>query len=285
MRRCRYAPNSFASNLINDVISARESLRLSFHDAVGYSQSGLLNGGGADGSLIIFSDTELTYRGNSGMDDPVYALKPFLTRHSVSAGDLIQFAGAVGLTNCPGAPRLEFYAGRPNATIPASDGSIPSPGGTPDAILARVQDVGISPAELVHLLASHSVAYADHVDTTKKHIPLDSTPNQFDTQFFLEVLLKGKGFPANGSGNPFESSSALYAEGEMRLQSDFALSRDSRTACTWQEMISKHHIFPSFILSLLRRPLTPFRNRQPGFNDEQLPEGDGQSCGNRAGQV
>ena len=39
---------------------------------------------------------------NLGIDDSVNALKPFLTRHLVTAGDLIQFAGAVGITNCPG---------------------------------------------------------------------------------------------------------------------------------------------------------------------------------------
>lgn len=73
-----------------------EALRLTFHDAIGFSKSGKLKGTGADGSMIIFSDIETAFAANDGIDDPVNALKPFLTRHDVTAGDLIQFAGAVG---------------------------------------------------------------------------------------------------------------------------------------------------------------------------------------------
>lgn len=39
----------------------------------------------------------------------------------------IQFAAAVGVSNCPGAPRLEFLLGRPKATRPAEDLTVPEP--------------------------------------------------------------------------------------------------------------------------------------------------------------
>jgi manganese peroxidase len=39
----------------------------------------------------------------------------------------IQFAAAVGVSNCPGAPRLEFLLGRPKATRPADDLTVPEP--------------------------------------------------------------------------------------------------------------------------------------------------------------
>lgn len=74
-----------------------ESLRLTFHDAIGFSQSGKLQGNGADGSIIIFQNIELAFPENAGIDDSVDALSPFLTRHNVTAGDLIQFAGAFGM--------------------------------------------------------------------------------------------------------------------------------------------------------------------------------------------
>ena len=74
-----------------------ESLRLTFHDAIGSSKSGKFQGNGADGSMIIFSDIELAFPENAGIDDSVDALSPFLTRHNVTAGDLIQFAGAFGM--------------------------------------------------------------------------------------------------------------------------------------------------------------------------------------------
>ena len=60
---------------------------------------------------------------------------------------------------------------------------------------------------------------------------------QSDSQVFLEVLLKGKSFPGNGS-QPGEVLSPLA--GEMRLQSDFVLSQDPRTACFWQAMVSEY---------------------------------------------
>lgn len=73
-----------------------ESLRLTFHDAIGFSKSGALKGTGADGSMMIFSEIETNFAANAGIDDSVDALSPFLMRHNVTAGDLIQFAGAVG---------------------------------------------------------------------------------------------------------------------------------------------------------------------------------------------
>ncbi len=105
-------------------------------------------------------------------------------------------------------------------------------------ILARMADAGFSPQELIHLLASHTVARADHVDPTIQAVPFDSTPFTFDTQIFLEVLLKGTGFPGTAN-NTGEVESPLPTQGEMRLQSDFLLARDERTACEWQSMVGE----------------------------------------------
>ena len=41
----------------------------------------------------------------------------------------IQFAGALALTQCPGAPRVDFLLGRKDATRPAPDGLVPEPFG------------------------------------------------------------------------------------------------------------------------------------------------------------
>jgi hypothetical protein len=163
------------------------------------------HGGGADGSMLIFPNVEPNFAANNGISDSVDALLPFLAAHPVTAGDLIQFAAAVGISNCPGAPKLEFKAGRPNATAPAPDGLIPEPQDSVTKILARFADGGgFSPSEVVALLASHSIARSDHVDPTISAVPFDSTPFTFDTQIFLEVLLKGTGFPGTG-GNVGQS--------------------------------------------------------------------------------
>ena len=80
--------------------------------------------------MIIFDEIETNFAANAGIDDSVDALSPFLTRHDVTAGDLIQFAGAVGVSNCPGAPRLQFFAGRPAPTQASPDLLVPEPFGT-----------------------------------------------------------------------------------------------------------------------------------------------------------
>ena len=219
---------------------AHESLRLTFHDAIGFSQSGALKGTGADGSMIIFSEIETNFAANAGIDDSVDALSPFLTRHNVTAGDLIQFAGALGITNCPGAPQLEFLAGRPNATFPADDNTVPLPQSDVTTILNRMEDAGFTPAELIHLLVSHTVARSDTLVPGHQAVPFDSTPFTFDTQVFLEVLLAGTGVPFGvNNTDGAEVDSPLPDAGEMRLQSDFALARDARTACEWQSMVGK----------------------------------------------
>jgi len=41
----------------------------------------------------------------------------------------IQFAAAVGVSNCPGAPRLEFQLGRPTAACEAEKSTVPEPFG------------------------------------------------------------------------------------------------------------------------------------------------------------
>ncbi|GJJ15783.1 54S ribosomal protein L12, mitochondrial [Clathrus columnatus] len=216
-----------------------EVLRLAYVDAIGFSLENPSAGGGADGSVLIFPDVESEFNGNEGIGDSIDALLPFLSAHNtISAGDLVQFAGAVGLTNCPGAPQIQFLAGRPNATAPASDGLVPQPQDSVDSILARFADAGFSPDEVIALLAAHSIGRADNIDPTINAAPFDTTPFTFDTQIFLEVLLKGVGVPGT-SGNLGEALSPLPAAGELRLQSDFALARDPRTACTWQGFINQ----------------------------------------------
>ncbi|KIJ46873.1 class II peroxidase [Sphaerobolus stellatus SS14] len=227
---------------------AHEVVRLTFHDAIAISSSlkgqGKPAGGGADGSMLVFPDVEPNFSANNGISDSVDALLPFLATHPVTAGDLIQFAGAVALTNCPGAPKLEFLAGRPNATAPAPDGLIPEPQDAVEKIFSRFSDGGgFTPDEIIALLASHTIARADHVDPTLDAAPFDSTPFTFDTQIFVEVLLKGIGFPGTGN-NTGEVESPLPTTfekdvGELRLQSDFALARHPTTACTWQGFVNE----------------------------------------------
>ncbi|OCH84095.1 manganese peroxidase precursor [Obba rivulosa] len=239
---------------------AHEAIRLTFHDAVAISRSlGPAAGGGADGSMLLFPTVEPNFSANNGISDSVNNLIPFMAKHpTISAGDLVQFAGTVALSNCPGAPQLAFLAGRPNQTIAAIDGLIPEPQDSVTKILERFDDAGgFTPFEVVSLLASHSIARADKVDETIDAAPFDSTPFTFDTQVFLEVLLKGTGFPGTDN-NTGEVASPLPLTsgndtGELRLQSDFALARDGRTACFWQGFVNKQDFMAQSFKSAMEK--------------------------------
>jgi hypothetical protein len=61
------------------------------------SPNALCRGGGADGSFLLFPQTEPLQEANDGTEDTVNNLLPFLARHNVTAGDLIQFAGGCSI--------------------------------------------------------------------------------------------------------------------------------------------------------------------------------------------
>ncbi|TDL26243.1 manganese peroxidase [Rickenella mellea] len=218
--------------------ASHSALRIVFHDAIGFSKTKNF-GGGADGSIIMFDDPELGYAANNGIDEIADDLRPVADAHGKSYGDIIQFAGAVGVANCAGAPRLKFLAGRPNATAPAPDGTVPDPFQTVPVILARMKDAGFSPEEMVALLASHTIAAADKVDESIPGTPFDSTPDVFDTQVFIETQLRGLTFPGTG---PHLGEVASGLVGEMRLQSDHNFARDDATSCTWQSLANNHNL-------------------------------------------
>lgn len=118
----------------------REALRLTFHDGIAFSPT--LGGGGADGSIVTFADTELTFAangGNGGVEDFVAAISPFLQRHNVTPGDLVHFADALGVSTCPGAPQIQFFAGRPDPVAAAPDGLVNQPGGKSLQITVRIK--------------------------------------------------------------------------------------------------------------------------------------------------
>ncbi|KDQ56732.1 class II peroxidase [Jaapia argillacea MUCL 33604] len=238
------------------VKSAPRSLRLAFHDAIGYSPSftsqGKWGGGGADGSIMTFSETESSYGANAGLEDIIEAERPFAIKHGVSFGDVIQFSSAVGLTNCPGSPRLAFLAGRPNATQPAPMGLVPAPSESVTGILARFADVGFGEEEVVALMAAHTIGGQAHIDPTIPGMGFDSTPDKFDSQFYLETLLKGTMWPGNGS-HPGESMSP--SKNEFRLESDWALARDVRTACEWVSLVNYNTMIQKFTAAMKKLSL------------------------------
>lgn len=78
-----------------------ESLRLTFHDAIGISpaiaRTGKFGGGGADGSIAIFADIETNFHANNGVDEIIGEQAPFIARHNLTTADLyvVYFSGVV----------------------------------------------------------------------------------------------------------------------------------------------------------------------------------------------
>ena len=61
---------------------------------------------------MIFDEIETAFHPNIGLDEIVNIQKPFVQKHGVNPADFIPFAGAVGLSNCAGAPEMQFFIGR-----------------------------------------------------------------------------------------------------------------------------------------------------------------------------
>ncbi|KAJ7915393.1 fungal versatile peroxidase from pleurotus Eryngii [Mycena leptocephala] len=186
-------------------------------------------GGGADGSVITFDPIETAFPANNNS---------LPRRHNITLGDLIQFAGAVDVSNCPGVPRLQFLLGRPVATAASPIGLVPEPFVSQRSWFA---EVGFSPAEVgcgqVTVLAlihqSHTIAAADHVTLCT---PFDSTRGIFDTQLSIETQLRGILVPG------FVLSPL---EGMIRRETDSKVY--SRTACGWQSFATNQaKLQPSF---------------------------------------
>jgi catalase (peroxidase I) len=66
-------------------------LRLTFHDAIGFSPTA--GGGGADGSIFYFDPIETAFAANNGIDDIVDVQTPFYNKYNatITAGDLFVF--------------------------------------------------------------------------------------------------------------------------------------------------------------------------------------------------
>jgi hypothetical protein len=181
---------------------------------------------------LTFASTETTYHANQGLDEVTAFIRPFQQHSNMTAGDFIQFAAAVAVSNCPGAPPLNAFIGRPPATQAAPDGLVPEPFHTVDQILARFNDAGgFDELEVVWFLIAHTIAAQNDVDPTIPRTPFDSTPTIFDGQFFIDTQLRGISFPGKGG---IQGTTTSPLKGEFRLQSDQQLARDSRTACEWQ---------------------------------------------------
>lgn len=86
-------------------------------------------------------------------------------------------------------------------------------------------------------MSAHSIAVANVDNTPGLANPLDTTPEIFDTQYFLEVLLPGIHHMSPVPGGPQVTLSPIH--GAARLPSDLAIALHPTTSCIWQSFINE----------------------------------------------
>lgn len=64
---------------------------------------------------------------------------------------------------------------------PSPDLLVPEPDNTTDELISRFNDAGLTTADMINLLVSHTVAAQDHVDPVSHNVSLSR-------QIFLEAL-------------------------------------------------------------------------------------------------
>ncbi|KAJ3147434.1 hypothetical protein HDU86_007984 [Geranomyces michiganensis] len=188
---------------------ARAAIKLAYMDAATWSDN--FGNGGADGSIMWFA-AEQGRRENAGLAAIIAALAPIPTQRKVSAADVIQLAAAYSIQLCTPGPLLTFKVGRADAVAENPSSRIPSPTDSAETLLARFADMGFTPEEFIALLGAHSTAKNRYTNITAFGVSLDSTVNNFDNQYYRDMLA-----PAPPVGT-------------SPLRSDRELARNARTA-------------------------------------------------------
>ncbi|KXT09069.1 hypothetical protein AC579_1156 [Pseudocercospora musae] len=186
---------------------ARSSIRFAFHDAAGYSvknPSYAPASGGADGSLLL-NDEEISRPANNPLKQNYrdkYLLGKYKQYRSngISAADLVQFAGSVGIRSCRGGPIVRTVVGRNDTTTAAPAGLLPNAfgaGSDADTLLALWADKGISARELAALMGAHSTSrsFTEEAHGIPAGGPQDSTPGVWDVTYYREAQAQDPGNP------------------------------------------------------------------------------------------
>lgn len=154
----------------------------------------------------------------------------------ISAADIVQFAGSLGLRACPGAPIVRTVVGRRETSTAAPEGLLPpafGAGSDAQSLIALFENKGFTAEELAALVGAHSVSRS--FAQQQNGIPLqgrqDATPAAWDTEFYTEFRQGER--PANTY--PFDSDKNLAASNSTRgYFSTFAENKGS-----WDSVFSR----------------------------------------------
>jgi hypothetical protein len=179
-KSCPSVWSDIASELQSDFAGcgrdAHSAIRAPFHDCIN---------NGCDGSLIL-SD-ECSRPENAGLSGICTKLADWATKYDVSSADIIQFAAATAISQCPLGPKVQALVGRKDSKKAADAGSVPSSRDSIDKILGAFSAKGFSAKDVVALMGTHSVAVQLNDDPAQAGKSLDSTPSVYDMTFYKET--------------------------------------------------------------------------------------------------
>ncbi|PIA82429.1 putative fungistatic metabolite [Cercospora beticola] len=213
------------AGLCNNI--SRAAIRYAFHDSATFSNKLPFYppaAGGADGSLLL-STAEINRIDSEGLHDyHNFITAKFSTYkaagYQISAADLIQVAGSVGVLACPGGRVGRMLVGRTDTTTAAPDGLLPQafgPGSDHDTLFQLFVDKGFTARDLAALLGAHSTSIANFQQRfgMPANTAQDTTPGEWDVLYYNQTY-----FPVSGMG---------------RFDSDINLARnENRTAVGFQ---------------------------------------------------
>ena len=191
------------NNICNNI--ARAAIRFAFHDAAAFSTSlptYCPASGGADGSLLL-SPTEINRTENAGLND----VHDFLLQkynsyksagYAISAADLIQVAGALGVLACQNGAVGLIKVGRQETDVAAPPNLLPEAfgvGATHDVIYNLFLDKGIGARDLAALIGAHTCArtFFETQNGIASGAPQDTTPENWDVVYYNETITGAPG--------------------------------------------------------------------------------------------
>ncbi|KAI1320891.1 peroxidase [Xylariaceae sp. FL0255] len=227
---------------------ARGAIRLGFHDAAAWYDGAAY--GGADGSILLTD--ELTRAENKGLATIAMQMQGwYTTYHPYGAGmaDLIQLGAILGISACPGGPRIRAFTGRIDNPTEALPNLLPSPFASAQSLIDLFAAKTFTASDLVALVGAHTASRQFFVDPTRAGAPQDSDPTIWDTSFYRQTLAGD-----NTSILIFPSDKALSAYSSTR--GSWAVFSGSAGQSAWAPAFSQAYFRMSMLGVLNMNNLT-----------------------------
>jgi hypothetical protein len=156
---------------------ARGAIRQGYSDAATWSQVLADSGsdyGGADGSLIIFSEYKRPE--NLGLEAIANFTLDVWGEFNVGIADLVQYMALHALVTCPQGPRVRAFVGRKDAEQQSLGNLLPDKYDDADTIIGMFMNKTIPPHDLAALLGAHSTAMMYNDTVAGESLSRDTTP-------------------------------------------------------------------------------------------------------------